>query len=564
MGVYHFNSFFSKFFSRSIYKVNKCISENGHSSDNLIIDCNGMFHAGCQITYKYGAYKPTNANIIIKDNKYTQRKAYQAICDDIEKILMVVNPSKRLILMVDGVAPFAKIVQQRSRRYKSALEREENVWDSNNLTPGTLFMDHLSKYIDWFIRCRLSDNPLWQDIEIVYSSSGIPGEGEHKAMTYLRKYGIKSESYTLLGADSDLVMLGLLTELPNFHIIKEDVFDYKNNYILTDIGSVRKELIELMRWEPKDERKFNEDWVINDFVFLMFLVGNDFLPHIPSLEIIGGGVETIINACKEVGINRGHMTMVHSGNLIFSKPALKNFLEIIASLEKELLEQKYKNRKKFFPDKIADNCVSYQKDKYVIDIEKYRADYCFEHFGLDDEELKVVCHEYLKGMQWVLSYYKNGVKSWKWFFPYYHAPPASILINYIDSFEPPRFMIGAPFLPFQQLLAVLPPKSANLLPSPLNDVLLKRMSKYYPDNVEIDLSGKKNEFQGIVMLPFIEPKNINKIYLENSDIIDKRDMKRNIFAKSFIYKHNPLITKEFLSYYGNINNCKVEVKVIEI
>ena len=359
-------------------------------------------------------------------------------------------------------------------------------------------------------------------------------------------------------------MLGLLTELPNFYIIKEDVFDYKNNYLFTDIGGIRKELIELMRWEPKDERKFKEDWIINDFVFLMFLVGNDFLPHIPSLEIIGGGVETIIDVCKEVGMSHGHMTMVNAGKLTFSKPALKNFLEIIGGLEKELLEQKYKNRKKFFPDKILDNCVSFTDGKYVIDIEKYRADYCLHHFGLDDDEIKNVCHEYLKGMQWVLSYYKNGVKSWKWFFPYYHAPTASILSNYVDSFETPRFMIGTPFLPFQQLLAVLPPKSANLLPSPLDSVLLKQMSKYYPDHVEIDLDGKKHDYQGIVMLPFIEPKNVNKIYLEHVESIDKRDMKRNIFAKSFVYKYNPAITKEFLSYYGNISNCKVDIKVIEI
>ena len=125
-------------------------------------------------------------------------------------------------------------------------------------------------------------------------------------------------------------------------------------------------------------------------------------------------------------------------------------------------------------------------------------------------------------------------------------------------------MIGTPFLPFQQLLAVLPPKSANLLPSPLDSVLLKQMSKYYPDHVEIDLDGKKHDYQGIVMLPFIEPKNVNKIYLEHVESIDKRDMKRNIFAKSFVYKYNPAITKEFLSYYGNISNCKVDIKVIEI
>ena len=185
MGIYHFGHFVNKFFSKNIYKVNKSISENGHSVDNLLVDFNGELHSATQKIYKYGAHKPNNSNIIVRDNKHVQRKAFQQICDNLEKILMVVNPTKRLIIMVDGPAPFAKIVQQRSRRYKSALDRDEAVWDSNNLTPGTLFMDHMSKYLDWFIRNRLSENPLWQNLEIVYSSGGVAGEGEHKAIIYV-------------------------------------------------------------------------------------------------------------------------------------------------------------------------------------------------------------------------------------------------------------------------------------------------------------------------------------------------------------------------------------------
>ena len=146
-------------------------------------------------------------------------------------------------------------------------------------------MDHLCKYIDWFIRNRLTENPLWQNIEIVYSSSSVPSEGEQKLTSFIRKYTKNNESFIIHGLDADLIMLSLLTHYPKFYVLRDDTFDRTNNFLLLDIGSVRKQLIEIMRWEPTEESeyKFNEEWVINDFVFLCFLCGNDFLPHIPSL-----------------------------------------------------------------------------------------------------------------------------------------------------------------------------------------------------------------------------------------------------------------------------------------
>ena len=569
MGVFQFYSWFRKQFPKDIYKLNKSINhELNIEVDNLMIDMNGLFHTSAQKVFKYGNYKPPYKVEIFNNNK-TQQQVFNDVCQNLENILMTVNPNKRLILCVDGPAPIAKQVQQRKRRYKSSLEREENdkSFDSNCISPGTLFMDNLSTYIDWFIRSRLSENPLWQNLEVIYSSSSVPGEGEQKLLMYIRKYGRNNESFVMHGLDADLIMLSLLTQFPKFYILRDDTFDYNNNFLLIDIGSVRQQLIEMMRWENENDLKFNEEWVINDFVFLCFLTGNDFLPNVPSIEIIEGGVEVIISISKNVGRTHGHITRNKSGNIVFCKTSLKRFLEIVSESEKELLEQKFKNRKMYFEDKILEKSASYniKDEKYDIDIEKYRD--LYNDNVLEGEDLEKLSHSYLTGLQWIIKYYTKEVPSWSWYYENHYSPLASTLIKYIDSYESPRYHKGVSLTPYQQLLCILPPKSATLLPKPLDSLLNTTLKKFNPSDVEIDLSGKLKEYMGIVKIPFVDVNIVKKVHKENTDKLGTSDKKRDSFGNSLIYTYNPSSSSKpriFYSYYGNIIDCKVNTKNIDL
>ena len=67
----------------------------------------------------------------------------------------------------------------------SQSENTPNSFDSNSITPGTVFMDHLTKYIDWYIRKKISSNVKWRNLEVIFSNEKVPGEGEHKVLNFI-------------------------------------------------------------------------------------------------------------------------------------------------------------------------------------------------------------------------------------------------------------------------------------------------------------------------------------------------------------------------------------------
>jgi 5'-3' exoribonuclease 1 len=574
MGIKHFFQWFKKHFGQHMHKMKK--SQNfesiGVDIDNLMIDMNGVFHNSAQKIYEYGNYKP-NPRLLSRNNKRkknginAQLKVFEDVCQNIEHLFNITKPRKRLILCVDGPAPLSKQNQQRQRRFRSAIESsDDSGFNSNCITPGTKFMDFLTKYIDWYIRKRINESEEWRKVEVIFSNEKAPGEGEHKIINYIRYYGNKEETYCINGMDADLIMLALGTHMPKFYILREDMYDFENDFFCVDIGSIRGELANELSWSG-GSHKFVERSAIDDFIFLCFMVGNDFLPHIPSIEIIEQGIELILEVYRETCSIHGHITRLISDRVEFCIDPLQVFLSKIGNHEKENFEEKLKKKDEFFPDPLLESCAEKQVcGRWEFNIEKYKIEYFSSSFPKDTKEEKL-CHDYLEGMQWVLSYYTRGVPNWKWNFRYHYAPCASVLANHVHTFCFPQYTKTIPSTPFQQLLCVLPPKSANLIPPPLSNLLTDEKSPLKdqcPDIFEIDLRGKRREWEGIVILPMVDFNLVRECYMKMLDKIDKKDLNRNISGRSIVYEYIPQLPGIFKSYYGDIEKCCVRSKMIDL
>lgn len=560
--------------------------------DNLLIDMNGIFHTAAQQTFNYGNYKKIPSFLTKtydrRSQKEKQADLYRNITNYIEDLLFITNTRKRVIMCVDGPAPLSKQNQQRQRRSKSAKEADVQDFDRNCITPGTVFMDYLSRYIDFYIKTQMSNpDSRWRNLEVVYSNDKSPGEGEHKLMNYLRKYANNNsqESYCLFGCDADLIMLGFSSHIKNFYILRNNNMD--NSFDLINIDKLGDKLLDDLKWEPENNQleihAFNKKKAMNDFILLCFMVGNDFLPNIPSIEIIQDGIDLIIDTYKEICKKFGHITSYEIDqptSVKFNPEILGMYLETIGKCEQSNLLKKARQKGTYYQDTILEACTFIEHKENAqssgvvglkvvdinVDADKYVQLYCDIHFP--NESLEKISHSYLEGMQWILSYYTNGVSNWNWCYKYHHAPPASVIAKHIKTYKHVNYPKTYPSPPFLQLLAVMPPKSAKLLPRPLDSLLTSNESPlkpFCPDDFVIDLAGKRKEWEGIPILPMVDIDVLKSVYDRYIGFVDEQNARRNIHGKTFVYsysQHNPETVHK--SYYGTIYNCKVKISMIDI
>lgn len=158
------------------------------------------------------------------------------------------------------------------------------------------------------------------------------------------------------------------------------------------------------------------------------------------------------------------------------------------------------------------------------------------------DELNDLRGHYVQGLQWVMHYYYFGVQSWGWFYPYHYAPMISDLVpdlqGAVDSV--PAWTMGKPFKPFEQLMGVLPASSIKLLPRAYHDLVLSSESPikdFYPVDFELDLNGKKNDWEAVVKIPFVQEDRLIVAMSSKNHLLTAEEVRRNSTGESHAYKY---------------------------
>lgn len=518
--------------------------------DYLYIDGNALVHPAAQLIYRYGKYSS-----VFYDDDQDQLSdtdkmisTFQTFFNEIVSITSITVPKKVLFISLDGPAPLSKQAQQRERRFTSALTRDPSSFDQNAITPGTTFSYELNKFMEYAIREELKTNKKWKNLQVIFSPTSEPGEGEHKLLDYIRSLS-KSErekkSHCLVGPDGDLIMLALAAHTPNIFLLREDQFVQglgERYFYLIDIGDIRNIMGKIMfqtlaQNEEGNSRTIND--ISNDFILLGFLVGNDFLPKIKMFYMLEQGVKLMIEQYESLLINtKSYLTSKNKVNI----KSLAKFIEKLTMFEQDYLVDQYyqyKNRvrKAWNQDRrielkeMEDHTLFkfLSGNPLTLDYRGYRKAY-YERAGIKSEhQIEKMCFDYVKTLIWILDYYVSGLKSWTWSYDWHYPPLMSDLYDFLKNKNHTglsTFNKGEPSFQFEQLISVLPPSSSELLPKPYARLLTEPSSPlvkkgYYPLKFQIDYEGKTVKYQGVVLLPFIKNEDIIKAYNTVTTQIEK-------------------------------------------
>ncbi|KAL2932656.1 5'-3' exoribonuclease 3 [Bienertia sinuspersici] len=582
----------------------------GLEFDNLYLDMNGIIHP---------CFHP--------DNPMFAPTTFDQVFDNIYAYI------DRIVKIEEEERTLREEFERKGKKLLPKLHTQLS--DSNVITPGTEFMYQLSKALNLYIHGKLNNDPAWSQLEVIISDATVPGEGEHKIMSFIRSkrslpgydpntrhclYGLdvlivreeapvsESALVTSLQQAQELYDLGEssrdklkpfadISDKNRFLLIQPQHYEFLHVWILREYLELDMQII-----DPPGNFVYDVERIIDDFIFICFFIGNDFLPHMPTLEIHENAIDLLMfvykKEFKSLGgylVDMQRVNDQHAGYIklkrvekfilsvgsyeekIFKKRAdirerkIRRVLRDLSESEADELDQEdfqgngtdlkdheagiaWQNNTssaiqevlantKELKDKLKD-CIHKRsdlfrdgnlgRDKVKLGSVGWKQRYYKEKFLVEDpkeveSERKEIVQNYTEGLCWVLLYYFSGIPSWNWYYPYHYGPFASDLRGLAGVKV--RFEKGFPFKPFDQLMAVLPPKSAHALPKAYQELMTNSNSdiiEFYPNDFEVDMDGKRFLWQGICKLPFIQQDKLLNATRQVEQIIEKDEAERNV------------------------------------
>lgn len=441
------------YFARAIKSRPKSVTRSAPPVARLFLDFNSAVHQGVS-------------------PEATEESVIDGACETLREIVARVNPTEMFMVSVDGVAPLAKVNQQRSRRYLSHMARaftgSRGGFDRNAITPGTSFMESLAIRL----RRECEDVAASRGVRSVFSSSHAPGEGEHKIMDFIRRNPCEGTD-CVYGLDADLILLSMVVRAQTGKcpcIVREATAvkldgEPQEGYVFLDVASLIDEILE------EAPATLSERDRIMNHVVASFLVGNDFLPPLSCQSIKTGCLERMCRRATEPLCGESYSV---------EWDALARLVRGIADEEDEFF-QRTDARYWCMRPPDTDDPVSLWEAYPVVNKDEgnrrirpgspgWRPRYYDALFQTKD--VSEVVSEYLAGVQWTVHYYagKYSKDTPEWIYPHAYGPTALDVYNHLAGNrdhsaimkrirELPSYAYNAE----AALLMVTPPSSFDIL-----------------------------------------------------------------------------------------------------
>lgn len=495
MGIKNFYKHFKK-------KFNTCILQDCPAQhDILILELNGIFY---DCTRRYILSK-----MIQKEKPQIKNlELFEIIGNEIFFLIEKFLPKEKVFLAVDGFAPLMKFTEQFQRRQKNAIYNPyDGLFDLNQYTPGTKFLDFLTKYIDWIIKKKMNENiDRFRNIHIFFSNEKNRGEGEYKSIQFLLKEENKYKTICIHSNDSDWIQLSLLLPLSLYKIyICRNKYD-KYEYI--DINRYKTQLKEYF---------FDSNSMISflDIYILYLFLGNDYLDSFNYLDNFDLIFTMVLPLYRNSKIH-----LLHTNSF---KLHIENYINFIKLCFKQISS---------FPT----------ASKKAIQYQEYRNIYYY--FYSIQNLVNMSVH--------------SGAFDWN--FVDFSKIDLSIL-NFVDTDSLIQYQIQPNFNEQKDsdpiddclfhLMILLPPESQHLLPKSLSHCPRMAYDKLVYDKV-------KNKF--IFDFKAQNFSEMKLFYFKERENLSYEEKKRNQEGKVFEYFFNHKKQTFLKSFYGMIKRNKIEVK----
>ena len=460
-----------------------------------------------------------------------------------------------MYIAIDGVAPRSKIQQQRKRRFLSSYRNDiintfkesQNMtifnknWDSNCITPGSGFMSRLHSYLEEKIANVVTT------YKIILSGADETGEGEQKIFDYMQKNKLNGVD-VIYGLDADLIMLSLCCPpvikdiYANIYLMREgkEFFTGMTDFKFLDISTLKTSISDILKNDS-----------MYDYVFICFLLGNDFIPNISCLKIKSGAVDILIDIYKKIfEIKQKNMIIYEKGVYSINFEFLTEFLEKLSLKEDALIKETtihmYNNTINIFKNTTGstnvkldrftqelDNYPMINKFPLVIDPVRdnaWQLSYYHHLFGSNTNDIiKNVCDNYIEGLLWIVNYYFNHDFNSNWYFKYNYAPCVSDIHKHMSMMLNATIITlqkklmhcstDKQIIPIIQLLMVLPPSSISVLEN--DDNIKKIMTEieygcchYYPIKFCLTSYLKHHLWECAPVLPNIDLDTLLNAYVK--------------------------------------------------